>query len=145
MALRKRVPLVLPIGFLPLGNRTKKKILTTYICLPSEPQGSPLVIQLHPTLYNPMDCSLLGSSVFGILQARILEWVAISFSRESCQPRDQSQVSWIAGRLFTIWATRGSPIPINTGKWFNGKIPDEWNITHFAWWYLTGTCGWADQ
>ena len=37
---------------------------------------------------------------------RILEWVAISFSRESCQPRDQSQVSWIAGRFFTVWATR---------------------------------------
>ena len=44
----------------------------------------------------------------GILQARILEWVAISFSRGSSGPRDQTQVSHIAGRLFTIWTTRGT-------------------------------------
>ena len=53
-----------------------------------------------------MDCSLPGSSVHGILQARILEWVAISFSSESSQPRDRTQVSHIAGRLFNLWATR---------------------------------------
>ena len=53
-----------------------------------------------------MDCSPPGSSVHGILQARILEWVAISFSRESSQPRNQTQVSCIAGRFFTNWATR---------------------------------------
>ena len=44
-----------------------------------------------------MDCSLLGSSVHGILQARILEWVAIPFSRGSSQPRNQTQVSRIVG------------------------------------------------
>ena len=49
--------------------------------------------------------SLLGSSVLGILQARILEWVAISFSRESFWPRDQTLVSCIVGRFFIIWAT----------------------------------------
>ena len=48
-----------------------------------------------------MDCSLPVSSVHGILQAGKLEWVAISFSRGSSQPRDQTQVSCIAGRLFT--------------------------------------------
>ena len=53
----------------------------------------------------PGDCSPPSSSV-GILQARILEWVAISFSRESSQPRDQTQVSYIAGRCFNLWATR---------------------------------------
>ena len=53
-----------------------------------------------------MDCSLSGSSIHGILQARVLEWVAISFSRGSSQPRDQTQVSRIVGRRFTIWATR---------------------------------------
>ena len=58
------------------------------------------------TLCDPMDCSPPGSSVHGILQARILEWVAISFSRGSSQPRDRTQVSCIAGRFFTIWATR---------------------------------------
>ena len=51
----------------------------------------------------PMDCSPLGSSVYGILQERILEWVAISFSRASAQPRDQTQVSCIAGKFSTIW------------------------------------------
>ena len=47
------------------------------------------------TLWNPIDCSLPGSSVHGILQARILEWVAILFSRGSSQPRDRTWVSWI--------------------------------------------------
>ena len=64
------------------------------------------VIQLCPTLCNPMDCSLPGSSIPGILQAGILEWVAISFSRRSSQPRDWTRISPIAGRHFTIWATR---------------------------------------
>ena len=54
---------------------------------------------------RPMDCSLLGSSVHGILQARILEWVANPFSRGSSWPRDQTPVSCITGGFFTIWAT----------------------------------------
>ena len=53
-----------------------------------------------------MDNSLPGSSIHGILQARILEWAATSFSRGSSQPRDQTQVSCIADRRFTIWAPR---------------------------------------
>ena len=56
------------------------------------------------TLCDPMDCGLPG--VHGILQARTLEWVAISFSRESSWPRDQTRVSCIAGRCFTLWVTR---------------------------------------
>ena len=55
---------------------------------------------------NPMDCSLPGCSVHGILQAKILEWVTFPFSRGSSQPRGQTQVSCIAGKFFTIWATR---------------------------------------
>ena len=51
---------------------------------------------------TPMDCSLTGSSIHGIFQARVLEWVAISFPRGSSPPRDQTQVSHIAGRHFTI-------------------------------------------
>ena len=54
------------------------------------------VAQSCPTLCDPMDCSLPGSSVRGILQARVLEWVAVSFSRRSSQPRDRSRVSHIA-------------------------------------------------
>ena len=64
------------------------------------------VSQSYPTLCDPMDCSLLGSSIHGIFQARILEWAAISFSRRTSPPRDQTRVSHIVGRRFTIWATR---------------------------------------
>ena len=53
----------------------------------------------HIQLRDPMDYT-----VHGILQARILEWVAFPFSRESSQPRDQTQVSGTAGRFFTSWA-----------------------------------------
>ena len=67
------------------------------------------VAQSCPTVCNPVDCSLSGSSIHGILQARILEWVAISFSRGSSQPRDRIWVSCIAGRCFNLWATRDAP------------------------------------
>ena len=65
-----------------------------------------LVTQSCPTLCNPMDYNPLDSSVHGILQARILEWVAIPFSKGYSWSRDRTWVSCIAGRLFTIWATR---------------------------------------
>ena len=64
------------------------------------------VTQSCLTLCDPMDCSLPGSSIHGIFQARVLEWVAISFSRGSSRPRDRTQVSHIVGRCFTNWATR---------------------------------------
>ena len=63
------------------------------------------VAQSCLTLCNPMDCSLPGSS-HRIFQARVLEWVAISFSRGSSPPTDQTRVSCIVGRRFTVWATR---------------------------------------
>ena len=58
-------------------------------------------LQLFLTLCNPMDCSPPGSSVHGIIPAGILEWVAISSSRKSSQPRDQTHVSCLAGEFFT--------------------------------------------
>ena len=64
------------------------------------------VSQSCPTLCDPMDCSPPHSSIQGILQARILEWVAIPFSKGSSQPRDRTWVSCIAGRFFTVWAPR---------------------------------------
>ena len=67
---------------------------------------SVLASQSYLTLCDPMDCSPPGTSVHGALQARTLEWVAIPFSRESSQPRDQTWVSCIAGGFFTIWVTR---------------------------------------
>ena len=68
--------------------------------------GCVLVSQSCLTLCNPMDCSSPGSSVHGILQANILEWVAIPFFRGSSQPRDWTRVSHTAGRFFTIRATK---------------------------------------
>ena len=64
-----------------------------------------LFAQLCPKLCDHMDCSLPGSSIHGILQIRILEWIDILFSRGSSWPRDCTRVSYIAGRLFIIWAT----------------------------------------
>ena len=64
-----------------------------------------IVIQSCPTLYNPTNCNLPGSSVQGILQVEILEWVAMPSSRKSSWLRDQTSVSCIAGGFFIIWAT----------------------------------------
>ena len=64
------------------------------------------ITQACPTLFDPLDCSLPGSSILGIFKARILEWVCISFSRRSSQPRGWTWVSHIVGRCFTVWATR---------------------------------------
>ena len=61
-----------------------------------------LVVQSCSTLCDPIVCTPPDSSIHGILQARILEWVAILFSRGSSQPRDRTQVSLIAGRFFTV-------------------------------------------
>ena len=61
-----------------------------------------LVTQSCPTLCDPKDCSPPGSSPHGIIQARILEWVAIPFSRESSQLSDQICISCTEGRFFTV-------------------------------------------
>ena len=65
-----------------------------------------LVAQSCPTLWDPMDCSSPRSSDYGILQAGILEWVAVPFSSGSSQPRDRTQVSHTGGGFFIVWATR---------------------------------------
>ena len=65
------------------------------------------VIQLCPTL-----CDSVDYTVHGILQARILDWVAVPFSRGSSQSRDQTQVSHIAGRFFTSRATKEAQTPV---------------------------------
>ena len=72
-----------------------------------------LVSQSCPTLCDPMDCSPLGSSVLGILQARIMEWLAIPFFRGSSQNRDQTWVSCIADRFFNVRATREAQMLYN--------------------------------
>ena len=79
------------------------------------------VAQSSLTLCDHIDCSLPGFSIHGIFQARILEWVAISFSRRSSQPRDWTWVSRIVGRRFTIWATREF---MKTYRWLTNTWKD---------------------
>ena len=79
-----------------------------FLSLPKSESESE-VVRSCPTLCNPMDCSLSGSSVHGIFQARVLEWIAISFSRGFSRPRNRTRVSFIAGGRFTVWATREAP------------------------------------
>ena len=83
-----------------------------------------LVTQLCLTLCNPMDCSLPVSSVHEILQAKIVEWVAISFSKGSFWSRDWTSVSCIAGRFFTYWATR------KYNQWDYKKTGHDWACAH---------------
>ena len=78
-----------------------------------------------------------NSPEYGIFQARILEWVAISFSRGSSQPRDQIQVSQIAGGLFTVWATREKEIPFSTFYALINTISSAWNaLSHSLLYYF---------
>ena len=100
--------------------RRDKKSLLNYQCKETEENnrmgktrdlfksciGLAWVAQSCQTLCDPMACSLPGSSVHAILQARILEWAAISFSRGSSRPRDRTCVSRLVGRCLTVWATR---------------------------------------
>ena len=72
-------------------------------------------------LCHPMDRDLPGSSIHGIFQARILEWVPISFSRGSSQPKDRTWVSHTAGRLFITGATREASLPSDSSLVTEGK------------------------
>ena len=79
--------------------------------LTSEPPGKPNLSNNRKILPDPLPVWLFSTpwSVHGILQARVLEWVAFPFSRGSSQPRDWTQVSCIAGGIFTSWATWKAP------------------------------------
>ena len=93
------------VGSWPPGNLAENLgLLICKLCLMKV-----LVTQSCLTLGDPMDCSLPGSSIHGIFQARIQEPGAMPFSRGSFRPRDQTQVFCLAGRFFTIWDTREAP------------------------------------
>ena len=83
------------------------------------------VTQSCLTLCNPMDCSIPGFSVYGIFQARVLEWVGISFSRGSFRPRDWTHVSRIAGRRFIVWATRKGTTGVGSYSLLQGSFPTQ--------------------
>ena len=89
------------------------------------------VTQLCPTLCDHVDCTPPGSSVHGILQARILEWVVISFSRGSSWPRDRTRVSRIAGRHFNLWATREDIWSIDIIIYYGGENKRDFSLKFF--------------
>ena len=94
-----------------LRNITEQKRINRYKAQSSAyQQGEGEVkVKVKVTLWYPTLCDPMDYTVHGILQARILEWVAFTFSRGSSPPRDQTQVSCIAGRFFTSWATKEAP------------------------------------
>ena len=97
----------LPQDYQFLRARTTHIVVTSPVCLAKRKVKEKKVKWLSRVrLCDPVDCSLPGSSLHGILQARVLEWVAIAFSRGSSQPRDRTRVSCIAGKRFKLWATR---------------------------------------
>ena len=102
-------------------NKNKRKVSQH---LGKDARRLMLVSQLCPTLCYPMDCSPPGPSVHGIFQAGILEWVAITFSRGSFWPRAGTWISCIAGRFFSIWATRESWIKV-IWRWVRRRLNEH--------------------
>ena len=136
-------PYASKFGKLTSGHRTGKGQFWFQSQRKAMPKNAQTTAQLHSshmlvkwsevarscsTLYDPVDCSLPGSSLHGILQARTLEWVTISFSRGSSQLRDQTPVSHIAGRRFNLWATRDSKmlkiLQARLQQYVNRELPD---------------------
>ena len=104
-------------------NRTVKLLQKQLLCCVS--------CSISPILCNPTDSSPPGSSIHGILQARMLEWVVIPFSRVYSQSRNQTWVSRIAGRFFTIWATMQARtvVQLLSCVWL---FATPWTVTHEA-------------
>ena len=105
-------------GHLPETNGAKRDIMTVEALLCATRGRCGLVAKWSCSVvfdsFETPWTNLPDSSVHGIFQARVLEWIAISFSRESSQPRNRTRISHIAGRRFTIWATREALAT----KWF---------------------------
>ena len=102
------------------------------------------VAQSCPTLCDPMDHSLPGSSIHGIFQARVLEWVAISFSRGSSQPRDWTQVFRITGSCFIIPYNKLINVNKHVSLISVNHYSKLWNPRRSLWEPLSGT-GWSDR
>ena len=128
------VALLIPLGCFPsiiivqqnlnVGYRLYLALLNPVLCqLYEEVKWSEVNSLSRVRLCDPTDCSLPGSSVHGIPQARVLEWVAISFSRRYYQPRDWTRVSRIGGRCFNLWATREASYMVLGKSWLSRLCP----------------------
>ena len=127
------------------GLGSKKLLLTTVL------NGVCLVAQSYPTLYDPTDCSLSSFSVHGILQARSPEWVAISYSRGSSQPRDRTHVSCVScfdRQIIYHWAKWEAHLLNNKEMWsvinrmmprFDDRFENSWKYYYNNLWALP-TC-----
>ena len=120
----------------PLRNGKMHTCLCAKYMLYQQPEQRPttdvkvLATKSCPMLYDLMDCSPPGFSVHGLLKARILDWVAFPCSRGASQPRDGTWVSCIAGRVFTIWATREAH---GNGPWKSKlKLPVYMTTSQFC-------------
>ena len=104
-------------------------VYLTSLCTTVNDECGCAVAQSCPILCDPVDCSPPGCSVPGILQARILEWAAISFSRGSSQPRDWTLISFPTGRFLTIWATGKSLAWLHLSK-MEIIVPTSWTAVN---------------
>ena len=109
------------------SGKTRSSVLSLFLCV----CVCVLIVQSCPTPYNPRDCSPSGSSVYGILQARTLEWVAIPFSQGSSRPRDWTQISCIAGRSLYHLSHPGRPRALQPGQ-FSGYQHRFWAWLDFV-------------
>ena len=115
--------------------------LQNWHCRQSSSRIRCLVLQLYPTLCDPMDWGPPVSSVHGVLQARILEWVAVSFSRGSSHPRDRTRVSCFGRQILYHWATRVSVVDFSFYKdyWVpSGEIEDLVKLGKNSCWNVCG-------
>ena len=129
-------------SYSPTWDQTNVPCVGSVKSQPLDPQESlecVLVTQSWPTLCDAMDCRPPGSSVRGFLQARIGEWLVISFSRASSRPRGWIGVSCISGRFFTVWATRkaqGSHQPPSSFRTFSEPLKPTFGpsatVPHFC-------------
>ena len=120
-------------------NSQEPPFFLLFLLFPSLCSGKVKVTQACPSLCDPMDYT-----VHGILQVRILEWIAFSFFRGPSQPRDWTQVSRIVGRFFTSWATREACSCIHVEKYETWSYFTSCTKNNFKWinsfhMILTGT------
>ena len=102
-----------------------------------------LVAQLCPTLCDPLDCSLPGSSIHGISQGSILGWLAVSFSRRSSHPRAQAHTSCLGRRVLYPWAAREAPLCVYcfSSEWDFGEEA-EWKQSMWIFFFFFPSLVW---